>query len=287
MNENIETNEIKVEKPKEEKTTEKRKARPVSNGRLNVHQRINKIMGEVILLKKDKVNKFQNYEYISHEAITNSIRDAMVKFGVNHISEFDNIDMKTIESKRGVNFLISSNIKHSFVNIDEPSDRVVFTHFAMASDTGDKGVWKLITNSKKYAFSTMFVLADGVEGKGDKIESSDSENENCISEPTKLVKQKIKEKPKATVVKSKATCKICNENLIAGKDNYYCPNFKDEDLGKHTIVPMTHIRLYEEYQSLLIQVEKVDPESYDSIVKEKKPLPAKINQLKNIISFLM
>lgn len=126
---------------------------------LSIHQRIHAIMGEVGHVEKDGQVKIGggSYAYISHDAVTASIRGAFVKHGV--------IVQPTIVN-HGVNGNRTElDVRVDFINVDKPNDRLSVDVLGYGVDTSDKGPGKAMSYAVKYAYMKVLMLnsADDIE----------------------------------------------------------------------------------------------------------------------------
>lgn len=191
--------EIKNEEVVNEVQEEVKQEEKVEELKLNVYQKISKIMSEVEYLKKDdKVITNQKtgagYNAITEEKVTTVVRNAMVKYGIviipieqDHKRE-DEI-LKDYQGNEKVSRLTTVDTKYRIQNIDDKDDYVIAVSSGTGADTQDKGIGKAMTYSYKYLLLRTFAIPTGEDT--DKISSEvyDSQfNRNEINE----IKAKIK-----------------------------------------------------------------------------------------------
>ena len=191
--------EIMVEEVVNEVQEEVKQEEKVEEVKLNVYQKISKIMSEVEYLKKDdKVITNQKtgagYNAITEEKVTTAVRNAMVKYGIviipieqEHKRE-DEI-LKDYQGNEKVSRLTTVDTKYRIQNIDDKDDYVIAVSSGTGADTQDKGIGKAMTYSYKYLLLRTFAIPTGEDT--DKISSEvyDSQfNRNEINE----IKEKIK-----------------------------------------------------------------------------------------------
>jgi len=135
---------------------------------LNIYQRINKVMQDVIYIQKDKqiTGGGANYKAVTHDQVVSAVRSSMVKYGIviepkQKSGEF--IVMRDINAtpqpiKMG---LYSGDYEIHFVNIDDPKDRTIVNVQAHASDNGDKAPGKAMTYAVKTAVVKQFYFETG------------------------------------------------------------------------------------------------------------------------------
>ena len=191
--------EIKNEEVVNEVQEEVKQEEKVEEVKLNVYQKISKIMSEIEYLKKDdKVITNQKtgagYNAITEEKVTTAVRNAMVKYGIviipieqEHKRE-DEI-LKDYQGNEKVSRLTTVDTKYRIQNIDDKDDYVIAVSSGTGADTQDKGIGKAMTYSYKYLLLRTFAIPTGEDT--DKISSEvyDSQfNRNEINE----IKEKIK-----------------------------------------------------------------------------------------------
>ena len=129
---------------------------------LNIFQRINCVMKEVTYVQKESKKVNGQYTFVSHDAVTGRLHEPMAKHGIvmiPHISEIEQDGNRT-KVKMDV----------SFVNIDNPEDKIVITQYGYGIDTQDKGIGKAQSYAVKYALLKLFCLETGDDVEKDSIE---------------------------------------------------------------------------------------------------------------------
>ncbi len=134
----------------------------------NIYQRINEVRKEVGYLQKDKkVGESGGYMAITHDYVTESIRDHLIKHGIMLIPSVRD-DYKTVltgtQTSKGVPFIrVEASYSVWFVNIDRPEDKIAMIVYAHAIDQGDKAPGKALSYATKYAMLKAFNIATGEE----------------------------------------------------------------------------------------------------------------------------
>ncbi|WP_373092831.1 ERF family protein [Zhongshania sp.] len=127
----------------------------------NIYQRINAVMQKVEYVRKDA--SVQGYRAVTHDMVTAVIRRELVAKGiVVHLEQLKSELLERRDKEKGVSMhLYSGDYAVSFVNIDNPEDRVTVTINAHAADTGDKAPGKAASYATKYAMLKVFSLETG------------------------------------------------------------------------------------------------------------------------------
>jgi len=152
--------ELPIEKPAEpEKTTVEIPATK-RDKTLNLYQRLNLVMRDVDYVQKEakKVNNL--YTFASHDAVTAAVRKPLVEHGV-----YVQIDVVKHELVGNMTIV---DLQGTFINIDDPEDRMPVRAFGYGIDGQDKGPGKAIS----YAVKTFYLKAFGLE-TGDDPERDD------------------------------------------------------------------------------------------------------------------
>lgn len=135
---------------------------------LNIYQRINRVMSDVQYIQKDKQvsGGGANYKAVTHDQVVSAVRPSLVKHGIAIVpsqvsGEF--LVMRDLNAspqpvKMG---LYTGSYEISFVNIDDPNDRVSVNVQAHASDNGDKAPGKAMTYAVKTAVVKQFYFETG------------------------------------------------------------------------------------------------------------------------------
>ena len=129
---------------------------------MNIYQRLNKIREEVSYIQKDAT--VEGYKAITHDMVTSEIRPHLIKHGVMIVPKQQNHTLTETgkTTSRGTPFTAYiADYAIEFVNIDEPTDKVVVMVGAMAEDHGDKGPGKAISYATKYAILKLLSIETG------------------------------------------------------------------------------------------------------------------------------
>lgn len=167
--------------------------------KLNLYQKINKIMEEIEYLQKDDkviTNTKTNtgYKAVSEEKVTSEVRKGLVKYGIVIIpieqthTRQDEI-LKDQYGNDKANRITTVDVKYKIQNIDDKDDYIIATSSGTGVDTQDKGVGKAMTYAYKYLLLRTFAIPTGEDP--DKV-SSDVYSEQFVDEK-QVLRNKIKE----------------------------------------------------------------------------------------------
>ncbi len=144
----------------------------------NIHQRIQAIMRDVEYVQKDGRLQMDrgSYTYTSHDAVIAKIRPALVAHGV--VLEVDVISYKTDGNRTEVLLSVS------FVNVDDPADRVGVTGLGFGIDKQDKGPGKAVSYAMKYVLLKTFALETGDDPERDNIDHVTAQDTGAPAQET-------------------------------------------------------------------------------------------------------
>ena len=135
---------------------------------LNLYQRINEVRKSIDYIQKDKnvsAGAGGSYKAVTHDAVTGMVRDHMVKHGivcvpflVNSLMNPKevNANMETAKQAR-----YEATYDFTFVNIDDPNDKLTIRVESHAMDNADKACGKALSYAKKYAILKLFEIETG------------------------------------------------------------------------------------------------------------------------------
>jgi len=133
----------------------------------NIYQRVNNVRKQVSYIKKDA--KVQNYDAVTHDAVTALTRTHMIDEGIiviPHLTRSELLDSGSRTNSGRTIWLYRGFYDISFVNEDDPSDMIVLQLEAHAEDHGDKATGKALSYAVKNALLKMFSLETGVNEEG-------------------------------------------------------------------------------------------------------------------------
>lgn len=186
----------------------------------NIYQRINEVRKMIGYVQKDKAVSTGggSYKAVTHDAVTGMIRDALIKHGVVIVPSVTScvFHPKEPDAKQR---LYEATYDIEFVNIDEPTDRIVSKQSAHALDNGDKAPGKAQSYATKYAILKLFNIetGDDDESRYQQEEFDTVGKVDYILASTSLAEMKMRYEQsykQATEAKDKEAMK----SIIAAKD---------------------------------------------------------------------
>lgn len=145
---------------------------------MNIYQKLIEVRKTCQYLKKD--NKGYQFQYVSSSQTLGTLRQAMDEQGlllVPAVNSFEVRDHTT--SKGGHENYTLLDMTFTWVNADNPEERVECGWTGQGLDTGEKGVGKALTYAEKYFLLKFFNIAtdkDDPDAFQDKQESHRSES---------------------------------------------------------------------------------------------------------------
>lgn len=154
-----------------------------------LYSKLAEVMGVVQPLSADGQNKFQNYAYVTDDAVSNLIRVALAERQVAFIPEMVEVRQETRTKENGKSSTITL-AKFSFTFADgETGERVTSTWFGEGEDSLDKGINKAATAAEKYFLMKTFMISTG------KPEDDPDSGGNVGSKPKQQQSAKPAQKP--------------------------------------------------------------------------------------------
>lgn len=128
----------------------------------NIYQRIIEVMKEVKYVQKSDKKVNGQYSFVTHDAVSAALHDPMAKNGIVMTSTILEL---TQDGNR-----TTAKIEISFINCDQPTDRVNIVYYGYGIDPQDKGIGKAISYAIKYALLKTFCLETGDDVERDNID---------------------------------------------------------------------------------------------------------------------
>ncbi len=140
-----------------------------TNGKSNIYQRINAIMQEIGYIQKDKKNSFMKFNYVSHDAVVSAMRPYWTKHGITVVFDVADHSVRDIQDEKGNNKGLMTSVvaEVTFINVDNPEDKIVVHTIGQGIDKNDLGPGKAMSYAYKYALLKTFALETGDDPEND------------------------------------------------------------------------------------------------------------------------
>lgn len=128
----------------------------------NLMQRIIEVRKQVDYIQKDKSVSTGggSYKAVTHDAVTGILREHMNKAGIVCFPAL--VASASLPKEDGAKqFRYEATYDFTFVNADDPTDRIVIRIEAHAMDNADKAPGKALSYAKKYAMLKLFEIETG------------------------------------------------------------------------------------------------------------------------------
>jgi hypothetical protein len=136
----------------------------------NLYQRMLQVQRMVTHVAKDARNEQQRFDYVSSSAVLSAIREAMNAAGLVLLTEITEETLHLDAAYKGSKspqHLTEITMQFTWVNVDNPEERMVHRWYAQGIDGGEKGVGKAATYGEKYYLVKTFHLpTDGDDPDG-------------------------------------------------------------------------------------------------------------------------
>lgn len=119
----------------------------------NIYQRILGVMGDVDYIQKSDKKVNNQYRFVSHDQVNSVLHPMLVKHGIAVIPTV------TTLTQEGNRTAVCLNV--SFVNVDNPPDKIDISAWGYGIDQSDKGPGKAVSYAYKYAMLKAFCLETG------------------------------------------------------------------------------------------------------------------------------
>lgn len=134
---------------------------------MNIFQRINAVRNAIGYVKKDKsvpTGASGNYMAVTHDMVTAMVRPHMIEHGIvcfPSLVEGVTVQPPPKADGKEKQLRYEATYDFTFVNIEDPGDRIVIRIQSHANDSGDKAPGKAISYAKKYAILKLFEIETG------------------------------------------------------------------------------------------------------------------------------
>lgn len=131
---------------------------------MNIFQKINAVMKSTSYVKKDATVGWgnQSYNAVSHDAVAGMLHPLLAEHGIvvfPSLTASESILGHTSKGSEKIRYEATYEV--SFVNVDDPADRLVLEIQAHADDNGDKAPGKAVSYAVKMAMLKVFMLETG------------------------------------------------------------------------------------------------------------------------------
>jgi len=158
-----------------EKPTQGSNAKDLEDyAKLNIYQKLLKIMEHVNYIEKEKTKVNNNYRFVSHDAVSKKTSEAFIKYGVYAKPKIIKNKFTTIEVEKNKNinnqvvvvkeiiFVCNVEVEYDFINVHKPDERITgINGLGQGIDNQDKACGKAISYACKYALLKAFGIETG------------------------------------------------------------------------------------------------------------------------------
>lgn len=129
-------------------------SKPKENKDFNIHQRMINVMKNIGVIPKEGIH-FQKYKYVKYDTIARILPQHLVENGINVVTN--------ITKDEQIGNLSKIWMEISFINVENPTDRITVNFSGTGTDSQDKGTSKAITSAFKSCLLKTFILESGDE----------------------------------------------------------------------------------------------------------------------------
>jgi len=125
-------------------------------------------MSAVQYIQKLGYNEFHHYHYATEADVSEAIRKELAERKVFLLPSVEEVTQRNVTTKKGNEETVTkTRIKFTFLDA-ENGDSLEFVMEGEGQDPGDKGIYKAITGTTKYALMKAFLIPTGDDPEGDK-----------------------------------------------------------------------------------------------------------------------
>jgi len=165
---------------------------------LNLFQRINLVMKSVDSVHKGSTVEMGNgrsYTAVTHDDVTALLHGPLTSAGIVAMPDMADFSVEAIESKSEYQGKVTTKITYlakiqasvTFINIDDPAEKITTKCYSYAMDSSDKAMGKAYSMALKYCYLKTFML-----------ESLDEEESRDYEKPYSITVTNAKNTPPAT-----------------------------------------------------------------------------------------
>lgn len=197
---------------------------------LNIYRKLIEVRKSVPYLKKD--NQGYKFKYVSSSQTLGALRDAMDNQGLLLVPSVTNSEIRDHQTSKGDHeYFTALDITFTWINSENPEEKIICCWTGQGLDAGEKGVGKALTYAEKYFLLKFFNIATD-EDDPDSFQGNDAAPKH--QQPPSAAPQSVSGDSKA---EAKAEKIWCDEHqkwayLRTNKDGGSWYSHKKED-GKY------------------------------------------------------
>lgn len=128
------------------------------NNKLNIYQKLQLVQQQIGQLKKDQLNKFQNYKYVSEYDILRTLRPLLNQQNLLLIFS-DETSSEFLFNKQEKEWTVKYLKKMVIINCENPTEQLTFNFWAVGQNTDlAKAKGSAETYSIKYLLMKFFLI---------------------------------------------------------------------------------------------------------------------------------
>lgn len=131
-------------------------------------EKLCEVMSTVQYIQKLGYNSFHKYHYATEADVSEAIRKELTDRKIFLLPSVEEVSQRIITTREGNEQTVTkTRIKFTFLDA-ENDDSLEFVMEGEGQDPGDKGIYKAITGTTKYALMKAFLIPTGDDPEGDK-----------------------------------------------------------------------------------------------------------------------
>lgn len=152
--------------------------------KLNLHQRLVEVRKRVPALHKDSRNDFHRFGYVSSSAVLSALRPLLDEYGLLLQPQIVSTSTSEHSTAKGKAHLATElTITYTWINADNPEDRMVCGWYGQGIDDAEKGVGKAATYAEKYFLLKFFNIPTDADDPDARVPSKPAPPKERKPEP--------------------------------------------------------------------------------------------------------
>lgn len=138
---------------------------------MNLFQKLLEVRQTVDGLKKENRNDHYKFDYVSSTQVLLAVRDKMNELGLLLVPTVTSANV----NMGGKQLLTELHITYTWIDVENPEDKLEIPWYAQGVDSGEKGPGKAYTYGEKYFLLKFFNIPtdkDDPDSKGDKFDGA-------------------------------------------------------------------------------------------------------------------
>ncbi len=149
------------------------------------------VMAAVGYVEKRGVNDFHRYKYATEADVSAAVRGELAKRGIIMVPSLLEHAEREMTTQKGQTEYVTRVVMEYTLHDGETGETLSFKMPGAGQDRGDKGIYKAISGSEKYALKTLFLIPTGDDPEADTDTDKRNEEPATITDEQFLALQDL------------------------------------------------------------------------------------------------